>query len=152
MKIRSFVVGLFFLLAVMPSMSVVAGEPDYLAMMAEDSEIKAIATVSKVKIMSRNGDGTFKRVTFKRIYAVTPYTPKSFIGGCKTLESAWQKRGDGMVYFKPKPGQRVFVTITSNGGAITSFTPISPELDHVVRNEPHRLAYSRGKASILPHQ
>ena len=56
-----------------------------------------------------------------------------------------------MVYFKPKPGQRVFVTVTTNGGAITSFTPINEELDYVIRKEPHRLTYSRGKASILPN-
>lgn len=147
MKFRTFLFSLFFLLAVLPAS---AGETDYLALMAEDSEIKAIATVSKVQRMSNNSDGTFKRVYFKRVYAVTPYTPKTFIGGCKTLESGWQKRAEGMVYFKPRPGQKVFVTVTTNGGAITSFTPINPELDHVARKEPHRLAYSHGKASVVP--
>jgi len=147
MKFRTLLFSLFFLLAVLPAQ---ADGTDYLAMMAEDSEIKAIATVTKVQRMSNNSDGTFKRVYFKRIYAVTPYTPKTFIGGCKTLESGWQKRAEGMVYFRPKPGQKVFVTVTTNGGAITSFTPITPELDHVVRNTPQRLTYSHGKASVIP--
>ena len=128
-----------------------AGETDYLALLAEDSEIKAIATVSRVQKMSRNSDGTFTRVTFKRIYALTPYTPKSFVGACKVMESGWQKRLKGTVYFKPRQGQRVFVTITTNGGAITSYTLISPELDHVVRKEPYRLAYSKGRASVIPN-
>lgn len=150
MKIRTVFLGLFLLLAAFPASRLNAGEPDYLAMMAEDSEIKAIATVTKVMRMSNNSDGTFKRVYFRRVYAVTPYTPKKFVGGCKTLESRWQKRAEGMVYFNPKPGQKVFVTVTTNGGAITSFTPINAALDYVVREEPHRLTYSRGKASILP--
>jgi len=118
--------------------------------LAEESEIKAIATVSKVQRMSHNSDGTFTRVSFKRIYAVTPFTPKTFIGGCKILDSKWQKRIEGFVYFRPKRGQKVYVTITTNGGAITSFTPIDAELDHVVRKEPNRLSYSQGRAGIVP--
>jgi len=129
-----------------------AGEIDYLALLAQESEIQAIATVSNVQVMSHNSDGTFKRVTFNRIYAVTPFTPKSFVGGCKTMKFSWQKRAPGTVYFKPRPGQRVYVTITTNGGAITSYTPINVELDHVVRKEPHRLAYSKGRASIVPNR
>lgn len=127
-----------------------AQDTDYLSMMAQESEIKAIATVSRVQVMGNNADGTLKNVTFKNVYAITPYVPKTFVGGCKTLESRWQKRAEGMVYFNPKPGQKVFVTVTTNGGAITSMTPLSAALDHVVRNEPQRLAYAHGKASIQP--
>lgn len=146
MRIRLFLSLFFVLCSVFP---VNASETDYLALLAEESEIKAIATVAGVHKMSRNGDGTFTRVTFKKVYAVTPYTPKSFVGGCKIYEQAWQKRSKDMVYFKPRKGQRVYVTVTTNGGAITSYTPISPELDHVVRKEPHRLAYHHGKAKIV---
>lgn len=146
MRIRFIFLTLFVLLAAWP---VNASETDYLALMAQESEIKAIATVSSVRRMSSNADGTFKRVVFKRIYAITPFTPKSFVGGCKSYEYAWQKRSKDMVYFKPRKGQKVFVTITTNGGAITSFTPMNAALDHVIRNEPHRLTYSRGRASIL---
>ena len=128
-----------------------AGETDYLALLAEGSEIKAIATVSNVQKMSRNRDGTFTRVTFKRIYALTPYTPKSFVGACKVMESRWQKRAKGTVYFNPRQGQRVYVTISTNGGAITSYTLINSELDYVVRKEPYRLAYHKGKASVTPN-
>jgi len=149
MKLR---IAITVLLVLLAAPAVNAGEPDYLALLAEDSEIKAIATVSKVQKMSRNGDGTFTRVVFKRVYALTPFTPKSFVGACKVMESKWQKRTEGFVYFKPRQGQRVYVTITTNGGAITSYTPVSSELDHVVRKEPHRLAYSKGRASVIPSQ
>lgn len=147
MKLRIFLLSLLLVLAALPSM---AGGTDYLARMARDSEIKAIAVVANIKNMGGYIDGTLKRVTFKRVYAVTPDTPKTFVGGCKTLEASWQKRIEGTVYFKPRPGQRVFVTVSTDGGAITSFTPVDPELDYVVRKEPHRLTYSRGRASILP--
>ncbi|MCJ2165100.1 MULTISPECIES: hypothetical protein [unclassified Pseudodesulfovibrio] len=147
MKIRIFLLAMTLLLAAWPAQ---AEETDYLALMAQKSEIKAIAKVSKVQRMSPNADGTIKSVTFKKIYEVTPYTPMAFTGSCKTLESSWQKKAAGMVYFNPKPGQLVFVTITTNEGAITSFTPITPELEHVIRTEPHRLTYSHGKAKITP--
>jgi hypothetical protein len=149
MKIR-IAISLFVLLLTVSMVH--AEDTDYLSLLAQESEIQAIATVGEVLIMSNNADGTFKRIKFNRIYAVTPYTPKSFVGGCKTLKYSWQKRAPGMVYFKPRPGQRVYVTITTNGGAITSYTPINAELDHVVRKEPHRLAYSKGRASIIPNQ
>ena len=127
-----------------------AGGRDYLALQAEDSEIKAIGEVVSVRRVSSNSDGTFKQVTFKRLYAVTPYIPQSFVGGCKTMEYAWQKRSGDMVYFKPSKGQRVYVTITTNGGAITSYTPINPRLEAAIRNEPNRLTYSNGRAKVLP--
>ncbi|EGB15514.1 hypothetical protein DND132_2310 [Pseudodesulfovibrio mercurii] len=147
MKIRILLSILLLLALVLPAR---AQDPDYLSIMAHESEIKAIATVVKVQIMANNADGTLKNVTFKTDYAITPYVPKNFIGGCKTLESGWQKRAEGMVYFNPKPGQKVFVTVTTNGGAITSLTPMNAALDHVIRNEPYRLNYSHGKASIQP--
>ena len=80
---------------------------------------------------------------------MTPYIPNKFVGGCKTMEYAWQKRSGDMVYFKPRKGQRVYVTITTNGGAITSFTPLTPRLEAVIRNDPNRLGYSRGRAKVL---
>ena len=127
-----------------------ASETDFLARMAEQSEIKCIAVVTKVQRMGPNSDGTFLYVTFRRDYAVSSFTPASFVGGCKRLESSWQKRAPGMVYFNPRQGEKVYVTITTNGGAITSYTPITPTLDAVIRNAPGRLAYSKGRAQIIP--
>ena len=66
------------------------------------------------------------------------------------MDSAWQKRSPDMVYFKPRKGQKVYVTITTNGGAITSYTPINRQLETVLKQEPHRVAYSHGKASVIP--
>ncbi len=121
-----FYIAIAFFLLLFPAPLVHAGELDYLALLAEDSEIKAIGEVASIKRVSGSSDGTFVQVTFKRIYAVTPYIPNNFVGGCKTLEHSWQKRSGDMVYFKPRKGQKVFVTISTNGGAITSYTPHDP--------------------------
>jgi hypothetical protein len=147
MKIRTLLPILLLLALALPAQG---QETDYLSMMAQDSEIKAIATVAKIQVMAHNSDGTLKNVTFKNVYAITPYVPKTFVGGCKTFAGGWQKRAEGMIYFNPRPGQKVYVTVTTNGGAITSFTPMNAALDHVVRNEPYRLSYSHGRATIAP--
>jgi hypothetical protein len=137
------VVGLF--LSVAPGR---AGDTAYLDRMARESEIKSIAVVTNVQHMGANSDGTFLRVTFRNEYAVTPFTPDSFVGGCKAMENNWQTRSPGMVYFSPKRGQKVFVTISANGGAITSFTPLTPQLDAAVRNDPWRIVYRQGHATV----
>ncbi len=146
MKLRLLFIALFLLLT---ATAVNAEDPDYLSMLAEESEIKAIAVISNVRTMSRNSDGTFLRVTFTRKYALSSFTPKSFVGACKRMDNGWQKRAPGTIYFRPRKGQEVYVTITTNGGAITSFTPITSHLKSVIKNEPHRLAYSKGKASVI---
>ncbi|NDV20303.1 hypothetical protein GO013_12880 [Pseudodesulfovibrio sp. JC047] len=147
MKFRIFLAGLLLFLAAIPAL---ANEPDYLAMMAHDSEIKAIATISKLRRVSGTRNGTFTHVSFKRVYALTPYTPKVFVGACKILNYAWQKRSEGIIYLKPKVGQKVYVTVSSDGGAITSFTLLTPELNYAVRKDPARVEYTHGKAVLLP--
>jgi len=129
-----------------------AQDIDYLARMAEESEVKAIAVVTDVKRMGGNRDGSLYQVTFKKIYGQTPYIPASFTAWCKTYEYAWQTRSKDMVYFKPRKGQRVYVTVSSNGVSITSFTPITEALEAAVRNEPYRLAYHRGAATLRPRE
>lgn len=146
--IRRTLYALLFILMTAPS--VFAADPDYLSLMARESEIKAIAVVSKVRTVSRNSDGTFKHITFKRLYAITPFTPKSFVGGCKTMESNWQKRSPAILYFKPRRGQKVYVTITYDGGAITSYTLLDRQLETVLKEAPHRITYSKGRAVVLP--
>ena len=141
---------LLLLSAVHAPATAMAAEQDYLSMMAEESEIKAIAEVTNVRRMSGGKNGSFMHVTFKKIYSITPYTPKQFVGGCTVYEQRWQTRSEDMVYFKPKRGHKVFVTITSNGGAITSYTHMNRMLETVIREEPYRLTYSKGQAKVRP--
>jgi len=129
-----------------------AQDIDYLARMAEESEIKAIAIVTEVKRMGGNRDGSLYQVTFKTVYGQTPYIPNPFTAWCKTYEYAWQTRSKDTVYFKPRKGQRVYVTVSSNGGSITSLTEATSVLEAAVRNEPYRLAYHRGAATLRPRE
>jgi hypothetical protein len=149
MKIFPKILTLFLFLTLFAAVTR-AADMDFLARLAEQSEIKSIAVVSKVQRMGPNADGTFLYVTFKRGFSVSSFTPDSFVGGCKTMESRWQKRSPGTVYFNPKPGQKVYVTVTTDGGAITSYTLLTPQLEAVIRTAPERLAYSKGRAEIIP--
>ncbi|MFH1914035.1 MAG: hypothetical protein ABIK45_07160 [Pseudomonadota bacterium] len=145
------IIALISLLALLfSSLPARAVDSRYLDRMALESEIKSIAVITRVQRMGAGAEGTFLRVTFKTDYALTSFTPDSFVGGCNTMESAWQKRSPGTVYFNPKRGQKVFVTVSSNDGAITSLTPLTPLLDAVVRTEPWRLTYAQGRVEILP--
>lgn len=147
MKFRSIFISLAILLA-LPVLC--RAETDYMALMAEESEIKAIAVVTKVRRMSGGANGSFTHVIFKRIQAFSPYIPKSFVGGCTTYEHRWQKRSPDMVYFKPRKGHKVYVTITSNGGAITSYTKLNRQLETVLKEQPWRITYSKGRALVIP--
>ncbi len=149
MKFCLFILSFIFLLPVSVAK---ADNTDYLALLAEHSEIKAIAVVTDIITVSCNGDGTFKHITFKPIYGITPFLPKTFVAGCKTIEFRWQKVSPDMVYFNPHKGQKVYVTATTNGGAITSYTPINSQLETVLKQEPHRVAYSHGRANIIPSE
>jgi len=138
------------LLLLVPALA--RGEMDYLARMAQESEIKAIAEVTAVRRMGTNRDGTLYQVTFKTVYALTPYIPNPFEGGCKSYEFAWQQKSRDMVYFKPRKGQKVYVTVSTNGGAITSYTMLNARLEAAIRHEPNRLAYHRGEATVRPEE
>ena len=118
--------------------------------MAEESEIKAIAQVRSVRALTPYADGTLNQVTFKLVYAVSSYTPKQFFGGCRSMDSRWQTRAKDTIYFAPKPGEKVFVTVTSDNGAITSYTPLTPELEKAIREAPNSLYFKHGKAYIRP--
>ena len=122
------------------------GEVDYLARMAQESEIKAIAVVTAVKRMGSNRDGTFYQVTFKTVYGLTPYIPNPFVGGCKTYEYAWQQRSKDMVYFKPRKGQKVYVTVSTNGGGHHQLHPAQRPagVGHSPRAAPVGLPPGRG--------
>ncbi|WP_243544626.1 hypothetical protein [Pseudodesulfovibrio tunisiensis] len=139
-----------FLLVLVPTLVRASGHNDMLGRMAEHSEIKAIAVIKRVQNLTCYSDGSFKHVHFKRIYAITPDTPKSFVGGCRDLDQRWQRRSKEFIYFRPIPGQKVYVTVSYNGGAITSFTPLTPDLEKAVRNDPYSLYYEDGKARINP--
>lgn len=124
--------------------------PGVYANASRDSAIKAIATVVNVKTIRVGKRASSKWVSFKREYALTQATPATFTGSCKSIDTALQEKNvmpGGDLYFYPTPGDRIFVTVSSNGGPITSMTPMTHALDKVIREEPHRLEYGVGRVS-----
>lgn len=145
---RRFIIPLILFLLLLHGVAL--AQDDLMGRLAEESEIKAIATVKSVRSLTPYSDGTLKQVTFQRVYALTPYISKQFTGSCRTIESRWQVRAKDTIYFDPKPGQKVLVTVSSDQGAITSYTLLTKELERVAREEPNRLHYNHGKALIRP--
>ena len=52
------------------------------------------------------------------------------------------------VYFHPAKGDRVFVTVSEDGGAITSLTPMTPELEKGIRETPDKIRYGISRAYV----
>jgi len=118
--------------------------PEVYAKASRESKIKAIATIVDVRIVLVGKRYTSKEASFKLEYALESGVPETFTGACKSVDTEEQRANvmvGGNTYFYPQVGSRVFVTIREDGGSITSMTPMTSELEQVVREEPERLEY-----------
>lgn len=125
--------------------------PDVYAERSEASKIKAIAKVYNVKSLDVGKHSTTKEVSFKLEHAVSSSVPKIFTARCESVETAAQKRNSiegGTIYFYPRKGQRVYVTVAEDGGMITSMTPLTPELEKAIKETPEKIRYGMSKAYI----
>jgi hypothetical protein len=125
--------------------------PEYYAERSENALIKAIGTIERVAVLETGKHFTRKRVTFRREYGLTPETGPVFNGTCKSVETDFQRR-NGLVgpnvYFYPKVGDRVYVTIIEPGGAITSLTPVTSQLEKALRSAPETIRYGMSRAFV----
>ena len=123
--------------------------PEYYARSANKSVIKAIALVEKVEVVERTKQANRKKVLFRREYGVTAETPPTFTAYCSSVDHFWQgKMVGGDIYYYPQKGERVFVTVSTDGGYITSYTQMTPELEQTIRKKPEKLIYRFGTASF----
>ncbi len=100
---------------------------------SENSEIKAIAKVKKVKIIDHDFGINTKRVTFTLIKSFSEKDiPEEFYGWCQSFDPYfWERKHPlvgGTVYHYPKKKQEVFVTVLKNNGRITTYTPLTLKL------------------------
>ncbi|MBF0278766.1 MAG: hypothetical protein HQM13_13280 [SAR324 cluster bacterium] len=109
------------------SLSIIAGDsfavrsPDYYEKRIENSTIKAIAVVQSIEVLELTRRHTYKRATFKLEKSLAEPVPAIFTGTFYSVDYFWQNPGEGGIkYIYPEKGQRVLVTITENGGSITS--------------------------------
>jgi len=123
--------------------------PQHYAERAEESKIKAIAVVEKVEVLEKIKRYTTKQVTFRLEYGLTFDTPATFTGQCASVDHEWQDPGvGGIIFLYPNVGERVFVTVSSDGGSITSFTPITPELENSVKETPGNICYGFSEGRV----
>ena len=125
--------------------------PEVYAKASSESRIKAIATIVDVQIIQVGARSTTKNVKFKLEYALTTDTADTFTGSCYSIDNKKQKANlmvGGETYFYPSVGDRVFVTVKKDGAHITSMTPMSDELEQIVREEPVRIKYGITQVSI----
>ncbi len=104
--------------------------------MQKESVIKAIATVKKVKVINKSKYSVEKKVTFRLEKDFEKANiPKEFTGKCKSATKFQSYLiGSGELYFDPQKNDRVFVTVTENGGKITGYTLLTPELENKINN------------------
>ena len=118
--------------------------PEYYAQKARESEVKMIAQVTAVVPRKVMASRTLKEVSFEPHYILEGAQKERFTGTCYGLETASQKRrvsGNGSIYYYPRKGDTVFVTITRDGGEITGLKKLTPELERIIRDAPYRIPY-----------
>jgi len=99
------------LFAVMP--------PSYYKKMIEESQIKAEALVLHVKITDKTEYKIQKEITFKLIKSDGKVKPKEqFKGWCYSATD--KPLVGGEIYYYPKVGEKVYVTLSTKGGKVTS--------------------------------
>jgi hypothetical protein len=133
------------LLTAAPALSIMP--PEVYIEASENSKIKGIARVESVEVVEVGKRYTTKYVTFVMEHSLTPDAPARFTGACKTVETREQsevREVGGNIYYNPRVNERVFVTVTHEGGEITTFTRLTPDLEKVVREQPDRLRYGMG--------
>ena len=125
--------------------------PSHYQKEALQSGIKAIAVVDDVSVIDETKRYTSKKVTFRLEQSFSEgEIPDSFTGSCVSVDHTWQEPGvGGEIYYYPGKGERVFVTIASDGGPITSYTPLTPQLEAAMTKSPEEIRYKMGKAYVF---
>ena len=137
---------IFLLLSALAGQALALMPPRVYAERSEKARIKAIAVIVEVVTDEAAGSSV---ATFRSEYRLTPDAPNIFTGTCRSSRTEAEKGMVGpTVYFHPAKGDRVFVTVSEDGGSITSLTPMTPELEKAVRETPGKIRYGISKAYV----
>ncbi|KIX15425.1 hypothetical protein [Dethiosulfatarculus sandiegensis] len=113
---------------------------------ALDSKIKAIAVVKSMQEVKRQRNCQQMKLVFTLEKAIAgTEAPQSFSGLCWVLLPGGRPMPGPKIYYRPQNGQRVFVSISEDGGQITTFTEMTPELEHALNQKPPAIKYGMGK-------
>ncbi|RJR35860.1 MAG: hypothetical protein C4576_24580 [Desulfobacteraceae bacterium] len=124
--------------------------PEYYEERVEASFIKAVAVVEEVRVLEASARSTRKEVLFRLERSLGKDVPARFSGICFYVDREGQEPGaGGTVYYYPEKGVRALVTVNLDGGIITSYTPLSEELDRELRqNGLRNIAFPMGRAVV----
>ena len=124
--------------------------PRHYQRQAEESKIKAIAIVERVKETQKGKRYSTQRVTFRLVQPFEEDIPQAFMGYCSAVLHKWQRPGvGGEIYFYPRKGDRVLVTVSRDGGFITSYTRVTPKLEKALNEDPESVVFGMGEASVF---
>jgi hypothetical protein len=141
---------LFLSFLTIPSFAVLP--PEVYERMVEESKVKVTATVESVKVLSHYRAVDEKKVTFKLIKSFGEVKPPGkFTGRCESVNRRWFEKGPGAggtIYYYPKRGDKVYVTISSDGGQITSYTILTLELEKTLAEDFGKVKTKMGRAYI----
>ena len=124
--------------------------PAHYDTLVQSSAIKAIAFVQEVKILEETKRSSRKEVFFRLVKAFGNDVPRQFRGTCYSVDHERQNPGvGGTIYYYPQKETKVLVTVSSDGGFITSYTLLSPELEQEVTvNGLTNISFALGRASV----
>jgi uncharacterized membrane protein len=126
--------------------------PEKYEKMANKSEIKAIAVVNAVKVTGHKKALDYKMVTFELEKSFGTKMPTGdFKGRCESVNKRFYERTPGesaTIYFYPKKGDRVYVTISREGGQITSYTFLTERLEKALSEDFSKVRIGMGAAYV----
>jgi len=112
------------------------------------SPIKAIAEVIEVKVTSKSEYDTSKEVLFKVERSFEDKSLQVFTGKCNSLNSGQRPELGGDIYYYPRKGDKVFVTVEEYD-YITSYTRLSPRLEEeLYKNGLKNILFGMGNIEI----
>jgi len=141
----------FFLLTCLAGSDAMAVMPQsHYSKAAENSQIKAVARVEKVLTLDNGKRYSAQKTTFTLI---KPYfgtsVPQRFTGSSNAVLKPWQNPGaGGEVFLYPRKGDVVFVTISEDGGRITSYTKLTDALEQALEKAPETIRFGMDSAYI----
>jgi len=101
--------------------------PKYYEEMIAESQIKAEAEILHVKVTDKTEYKIQKEITFKLIRSDGKVTPnEQFKGWCYSATNKPLLGGE--VYYYPKAGERVYVTLATKGGKVTSLKTLQVDM------------------------
>ncbi|MDD3149494.1 MAG: hypothetical protein PHV68_01570 [Candidatus Gastranaerophilales bacterium] len=138
MKIKLFILSLI-IFTVLPAFAIMPS--DYYEKMVNESEIKTPAVVKKIRKIDNKKGNIIYRVYFESMYQTPEY---KFNGVCYSFKKnmPWDEAMEGRRFYYPVKNSEVFVTVSKDGGFITSLIVMDEKFKEKLKTYPETLKYN----------